>query len=424
MAGTVLEIDGVRVEREEIPASAAELAQVMKEAHDAGLSMIAIGGGTKLHLGNPPRSAQLAVRTGRLRGVLEYEPSNLTVTASAGTTLQELQDTLRAKNQLLPLDPPYPDRATLGGLVACNTSGPIRFRYGTVRDMLIGIRIVHPDGTQTKAGGKLVKNVTGYDMCKLYAGSLGTLGVFSELTFKVQPGSEATATMMLTYSSFRAALEATQAILRADLTPDAMEALNRSAFETLTGDACHAAWVLLLRFGEADTAVRWQVDRLREIAHAGGATVLNALGTQESEEFWQKAASARERSRGGEELLLKCSVLYQSTPETERRMVEMGERMQARTHLYCHAGNYVIYGRYEWPDGGPAADELLREIAMLRRHCNSVGGHAVVEKARLDVKQSMDVWGYDARALELMRGIKKQFDPKGLLNPGRFVGGI
>lgn len=424
MAGTILEIDGVRVEREEAPASAAELAQVMKEAHDASLSMIAVGGGTKLHLGNPPRSAQLVVRTGRLRGVVEYEPSNLTVSAGAGTTLQELQETLRAKNQLLPLDPPYPDRATLGGLVACNTSGPIRFRYGTVRDMLIGIRIVHADGTQTKAGGKLVKNVTGYDMCKLYAGSLGTLGVLSELTFKVQPRSEAIATVMLACSSFRAALEATQAILRADLTPDAMEALNGSAFEMLTGDACRTPWVLLLRFGEADAAVRWQVDRLREIAHASGATVLNVLGTRESEEFWQEAVSARERSRGGEELLLKCSVLYQSAPETERRMVEMGERMQARTLLFCHAGNCIIYGRYEWPDGGRAADDLLREITELRRHCSSVGGHVVVEKARLDVKQSVDVWGYQARALELMRGIKKQFDPKELLNPGRFVGGI
>lgn len=424
MAGTILEIDGVRVEREETPASAAELAQVMKEAHDAGRSMVAVGGGTKLHLGNPPRSAQLAVRTGRLRGVVEYEPSNLTVSASAGTTLQELQDTLRAKNQFLPLDPPHADRATLGGLVACNTSGPIRFRYGTARDMLIGIRIAHADGTQTKAGGKLVKNVTGYDMCKLYAGSLGTLGIFSELTFKVQPRPEAIATVMLACSSFRAALEATQTILRADLTPDALEALNGKAFEMLTGDACRAPWVLLLRFGEADAAVRWQVDRMRGIAHASGTTVLNVLGMQESEEFWEQAVSARERSRGGEELLLKCSVLYQSAPETERRMVEMGERWQAHTLLFCHAGNHVIYGRYEWPDAGRAADELLRAIAELRRHCSYVGGHVVVEKVRLDVKQRLDVWGYQAQALELMRGIKKQFDPKGLLNPGRFVGGI
>jgi len=424
LPGSILEIDGVRIEREEFPDSADELARITKEAYDRGLSMVAVGGGTQLHLGNPPRSAQLAVHIGRLRGVVEYEPDNMTISVRAGTPLEELQGTLGAKDQFLPLDPPHPERATIGGLVATNASGPIRFRYGTVRDMLIGIKVVHPDGTQTRAGGKLVKNVTGYDMCKLYAGSLGTLGIFSELTFKVQPKSEAIATVLIACSSLRTALEATQAFLRADLMPDAMEAMNCLAFEALTGDHLIAPWVLLVRFGETDEAVRWQVDRLREIASTVDVAVLNALDTQESDRLWQKAASAREPCGKGVELLLKCSVLYQSAADTERRMVEMGERLQARTFLFCHAGNYIIYGRYEWHDEGCDAGDLTREILELRRQCTSVGGHLVVEKARPEVKQGMDVWGYEAPALALMRRIKMQFDPRGLLNPGRFAGGI
>lgn len=424
MARTILDIDGIPVEREETPASADELARMMKDAYGAGLSMVARGGGTKLHLGNIPGSARLALCTGQLHGVVEYEPGNLTVSVRAGTVLDDLQRILRAENQFLPLDPPCPDRATIGGLVACNSSGPIRFRYGTVRDMLIGIRMVHADGTQTKAGGKLVKNVTGYDMCKLYAGSLGTLGIISELTFKVQPRSEAAATVTVAYPSLRAALEATQVFLRADLMPDAMEAVNRDAFEAMNGSAGPDPWLLLIRFGETEEAVRWQVDRIREIAPAGGRTVLYVLDTQESGDFWQRAASAREGAGNGNELLLKCSVLYRAVADIECRMSEMGQRLQARTLLFCHAGTSILYGRYDWPQESCDAGDLRREITELRRHCAASGGHLVVEKVRPEVKQGLDVWGYQAPAVEMMLRIKKQFDPKGLLNPGRFVGGI
>jgi glycolate oxidase FAD binding subunit len=422
--GPAMEIDGIPVERAEAPESAEKLAQVMKAASDAGMSMIAVGGGTKLHLGNPPRSAQLAVHTSRLQGIVEYEPDNLTISVRAGTTLENLQRELSTENQFLPLDPPQRSGATIGGVVACNASGPIRFRYGTVRDMLIGIRIVHVDGTQTKAGGKLVKNVTGYDMCKLYAGSLGTLGIFSELTFKVQPKPEAVATVFLAYPSLRGAQEAAQAMLHADLTPDAMEALDGQAFEALTGEAHVSPWILLLRFGETDASVRWQVDRVREIAATRGGTVFNVLDTPESERCWQRVASVRESPGSGEELLLKCSVLYHSAVETERRMRAVGERLQARFLCACHAGTNILYGRYEWLNGSSEAGDVRREITELRRYCVSVGGHMVVEKARPDVKRDLDVWGYQAPALDLMRRIKTQFDPAGLLNPGRFAGGI
>src|SRR6058998_870669 len=238
----------------------------MRDASDSGTTMIPVGGGTKLLLGNSPRSAQLAIRTGNLKGIVEYEPDNMTVSALAGTTLHQLQDILKNSNQFLPLDPPHASRATLGGIVACNSSGPIRFRYGTVRDMLIGVKIVHADGTPTKAGGKLVKNVTGYDMCKLYTGSLGTLGILSELTFKVQPRPDSMATVFLAYPSITLALEATQLFIKSDLLPDAMETWNREALLPLSdfSSSTQSPWVLMIRFGEVEPAVRWQLERLKE----------------------------------------------------------------------------------------------------------------------------------------------------------------
>jgi glycolate oxidase FAD binding subunit len=420
----ILHVDGIQIERHESPSSMEELASIMRDAHERGLSVIPLGGGTQLHLGNPPRAAHVGLHTSKLSGIVEYEPGNLTVTVRAGTPLQELQDTLGRENQFLPLDPPHPDRATLGGIVAANTSGPIRFRYSTVRDMLIGIRAVHADGTRTHAGGKLVKNVTGYDMCKLYAGSLGTLGIFSEMTFKVQPASETVATGVIGYPALRPLLEFTQAGLRADLSPDALEAWNDRAWQALPGSVGTAPWILMMRFGETDASVRWQVDRMHEIAASTGGTILNVAGSHESHEFWRVAASAREIGGTNDELWLKCSVLYRAVPEFERRMIDLGEHLGAQTRLYCHAGTIVLFGRYDWPDGGCGAEEVVREVLELRRHCAAAGGHLVVEKAPPEVKRALDVWGYDAPALALMLAIKRQFDPKGLLNPGRFVGGI
>lgn len=417
-------IDGIAVERAATPGSIAELSDVMRQARESGTSMIPMGGETKLHLGNPPRSAGLAVRTCRLRGITEYEPDNLTVSVLAGTPLEELQKVLKNHEQFLPLDPPRPEAATVGGLVACNTSGPLRFRYGTIRDLLIGIKIVHADGSQTKAGGKLVKNVSGYDMCKLYTGSLGTLGILVELTFKLQPRSEAAGTMLLGYTSAEKALEATQAILKAQLLPDAMEAWNAEAFRTATGRIECRPWVLMIRFGEVTPAVEWQLGRLTEIAHSTGADILGALQTADSEQFWRHMASAREAIGNGEEIMVKCSVLYRSTAATARRIEELGQSLGARTSLFCNAGDSVLYGRYRWENGSPATGELQNGLTTLRNHCSSFGGHSVVERARPDVKAGLDVWGYQAPALRIMRRIKGEFDPKSLLNPGRFVGGI
>lgn len=422
MVRELLEIDGVPVGHAAVPQSADELAGLMRAAWAAGQTMAAVGGATQLNLGNPPRSVHLALHTRGLRGVVEYEPDNLTVSVRAGATLQELQDTLAARGQFLPLDPPCPEQATLGGLVATNASGPLRFRYGTIRDLLLGIRIVHADGTRTQAGGKLVKNVAGYDMCKLYTGSLGTLGVITDLTFKVQPKSEAIATVILGCPGLRAALEAVQSFLRADLMPDAIEACNTHAVERLAGAPAARAWILALRFGDTDAALRWQLDRLRELA--GGGEILNILDMEESEKFWRNAASVRADAADPAAVLVKCSVLSQSIAETERLLSAAGDRLQARLCAFCHAATFIIYGLFEWPEGSCDPVQLLQEIRDLRRYCISVGGHLVVERIPPAHKPGLDIWGYDAPALALMRRIKQQFDPKGLLNPGRFVGGL
>jgi len=421
---TLSSIDGTPVERQVFPESAEALAETMKEACEAGRTMAAIGGGRHLHLGNPPGSVNLGIHLSRLRGIVEYEPGNLTVSVRAGTTLADLQNALRAANQFLPLDPAGGEAATLGGLLAANASGPLRLRYGTLRDLLIGIRMVHADGSRTRAGGKLVKNVAGYDMCKLYTGSLGTLGFCTELTLKVQPASGESATLALGFPSLPAALEATQAILRSELLPDAVEAINATAYAALAAPPAAGSWILLVRFGEARTALHRQLDRTRDLAAASGASILQVSGDGATQELWRRLADQRAGNGSASGLLLKCAALYQSAAATGRLLEQAGERLQAQASLYCHAGIHVYHACYRWTGPECAPGAIQDAIRELRRHCRAAGGHLVVERARPEVKQGLDVWGYEAPALDLMRRIKMQFDPKGLLNPGRFVGGI
>lgn len=424
MTSSSVLVDGLPALREESPSSVDELAEVVKRAAASSEPMSARGGGTKLHLGNTLRSAPVMIHTGGLSGVVEYEPDNMTVSALAGTRLDELQTVLRGRRQFLPLDPPSAEAATLGGLVACNSSGPLRFRYGTIKDMLLGVRILHADGTRTKAGGKLVKNVTGYDMCRLYTGSLGTLGIFTELTFKVHPLSESSATLLASYRSLDSLLEAKQDCLSAGLLPDAVEGWNSSAFAPLGPAAASTPWVLMVRFSEVRPAVAWQVARSREILARSGGEVLQLLEDDASERFWQVAASLRETAEGTETALVKCCVLHRSICEAAQRMERLAGRLGAQLSLYCHAGTCILYGRLVWQGAHPQPLELRRELEELRRYCVSAGGHTVIERASPAVKDGIDVWGYDAPALEIMRRIKREFDPKGLLNPGRFVGRI
>jgi glycolate oxidase FAD binding subunit len=416
--------DGHPVLRGESPASIDELAEAVKRAAASAEPMSATGGGTKLHLGNPFRSAPVMIHTGELAGIVEYEPDNMTVSALAGTRLEDLQKVLRGRRQFLPLDPPAAESATLGGLVACNTSGPLRFRYGTIKDMLLGVKILHADGTRTKAGGKLVKNVTGYDMCRLYTGSLGTLGIFTELTFKVHCLSESGATLLASYRSLDALLQARQDCLSAGLLPDAVEGWSSSAFAPLGTADVSTRWTLMVRFGEVRPAVAWQVARLREVVGRSGGEVLQLLEDESSDSFWRVAASLRETAEGTETVLVKCCVLHESAHEAALRMERLAGRLGAQLSVYCHAGTCVLYGRLVWHDARPEPRELRRELEDLRRYCVSAGGHVVIERASPAVKDGIDVWGYDAPALEIMRRIKREFDPKGLLNPGRFVGGI
>src|SRR3954464_14425830 len=200
-----------------------------------GCGGIPWGGGTRISLGFPPRAADLVVQTAKLNEIVEYEPADLTVTVQAGMRMAELQARLRAEGQMLALDPAAADRATIGGLIAANASGPLRLLYGTARDLVIGTRVVNADGVISKAGGRVVKNVAGYDLNKLYVGSLGTVGVIVELSFKLHPLPQAQGLLLASFGSAEDAAGTIAALMRSPLGPGAIEVLDAGAAAGLPG---------------------------------------------------------------------------------------------------------------------------------------------------------------------------------------------
>jgi glycolate oxidase FAD binding subunit len=404
-------VDGVRPELVAEPASVPEASELLRAASRAGLRTVFAGGGSKLGLGNPPERLDLLVSTRRLQRVLEHAAGDLVVKVEAGARLADLQDALAPAGQWLALDPPEPG-ATVGGTVAANASGPRRFRYGTARDLVIGITVVLADGTVAHAGGKVVKNVAGYDLGKLFCGSLGTLGLIAEVTFRLHPRPAAAAVVTLAVEWPGQVGEAVQRLLRASLVPSAVELVWPG-----NGPGRGELTVVFegIRPGveaQAATAARLlgEVGEAEELGPGGTEAALSQLGALP----WEKA-----------EVGIKAAVPPAELPGA---LADLGvdPRGMRFGRLAAHAGTAVVRVGLAGVGGGDASQvELVAGlITAARERLAARGGTLVVTEAPVELKRAVDVWGPPGDAIELMRRVKRQFDPDRLLAPGRFVGGI
>ena len=397
-------VDGVAPAFVVEPGSTEETSELMKFASAQDLTVAPRGGGTTMTLGNPPRELDLVLSTTRMNGVVEHVPGDQVVRVQSGIRMRDLQERLAGSDQMLGVDPPEEgEGATVGGVVATNSSGPRRYRYGTIRDLIIGITVVLADGTVAKAGGKVVKNVAGYDLSKLFTGSLGTLGVIAECNFRLHPRPEAARTVAVELPDTASAGGASQAILHAQLVPSAVELHWSDEMRSLTAliegipsgveAQAETASHILGSFGE----VRTLSDE--EAASLGP---LNPPGTADDEVAIKISAPPAELTGVLDSTLGACS------------------RRGVTPRLTGHAGAGVTYVGLSGGDEEAHSQivEELREI-WLRR-----GGSVVVREAPPAFKERIEVWGPVGSRLELTRRVKEKFDPRGVLNPGRFVGGI
>ena len=394
-------VDGIRPGLVAEPDSVEEASEVLGDA-SAARRVVVRGGGSKLGLGNPPAGVDLMVSTARLARVLEHAAGDLVVRVEAGVRLADLQEQLAEAGQMLALDPPEPG-ATIGGVVAASASGPRRLRYGTVRDLIIGVTVVLADGTVARAGGKVVKNVAGYDLSKLFCGSLGTLGMVAEATFRLHPRPEAAGAATLPLERPEQAGEAVQRLLRSTLVP--------SAIELAWADPAEPGFLTVV------------VEGIRPGVEAQVATAIRLLGDGASGAVLEEG----ERFEGLGELPWKpgeVGVKAAFPPAglagalTDLWAAAAAHGLSPR--LAGHAGTGVVRAGLPWQEVEP----LAGFVGQARERLLARGGSLVVVEAPVELKRTADVWGPAGDALGLMRRVKERFDPAGRMSPGRFVGGI
>ncbi len=372
------------------PATVAELGDLVKQTRAAGQGIYPAGGRTTLDVGLPPLKPGIAVDTTALNAVIDYPARDMTITVQAGITIAALQTELAKEGQWLPVDAASPEKATLGGAIALNQSGPRRYGHGTLRDYVIGISFVTDDGVEVKAGGRVVKNVAGYDLMKLQIGAVGTLGIVTQVTLKVKPKPEASAAVVFVCDT--TSLGAVLDLLHASKSrPVAVELLSSEAWrETRVNIPVTAEWEVVVGFEEKATTVRWQLATLLDELKA--APVRDVTEIADAAALWSAitALQLRPESR----LIVKASVLPSKLAEEVRKLPAF--------LVHAHALNGVIWTH---------DSEAIPDSAVIRR-CPA------------ERKKSLPVWGKHPAGWDLMRHIKKTLDPDNVFNASRLFGDV
>ena len=402
-ASTSDAVDGIEPRVIVEPASTAELARVLSYAGERGLSVVPRGGGTKLSWGNAPRTVDFVLSVRRLDSVIEHAWGDMTATVGAGCTINHFQSVLAEHGQRLAIDSLWPARATVGGILATNDSGALRMAFGSLRDQVIGVTVALADGTVAKSGGRVVKNVAGYDLPKLLTGSLGTLGVICEATFRLYPVPREERTLSFSAPAVDVMNRFVLALLDSPLVATGLQ---------VCAEERTPAPIINVRLEGARAANESQECRLVELGRDAGVRRVDA-----SSRLWE----ARERVWQGETPALVCkfSVLPTGLGGFCDLTREVASSLSLEWSIVAQALGVGLL-RLEGGD----EEQLVIAIKRLRSDVEKMQGSLVVLNCPPAVKARVDVWGEVGDALPLMRRVKAHFDPAGMLNPGRFVGGI
>ncbi len=389
------------------PQTPAELASIIACVYDSNGGILLCGGNSKLSWGGLAQNVDIVVSTERLNQLIEHAVGDLTVTVEAGTKFADLQATLAKSGQFLPLDPASPESATIGGIIATADSGSLRQRYGGVRDLLLGITFVRADGQIALAGGRVVKNVAGYDLMKLFTGSYGTLGAICQATLRVYPLPEASETVVL-IGDVENLTQATKTLRASALTPAKFDLLSPGLVKNLQ---LADGMGLIANFASLSESVKQQSATLVEVGKQLG--LYSSIYTSKDEStLWQKLQ--QQMRQPGKESQITCKIGIVPSAAVEV-LLQLDDANRGIGLIHASSG----LGVWRCP-----ADTTVAEILRVRSLCQSSGGFLTILEAPIACKQQLDVWGYSGNSLELMRKIKHQFDPRNILNPLRFVGGI
>ena len=406
-----------------LPASVQEMQDVLQFAVKQGVSVIPAGAGTKLGIGNLPEKVDVVLATTSLNSVVEYEPADLTVTVEAGIRLGDLQTELAKHRQYLALNPPYADRCTIGGIVATNASGSFRLRHGTARNQVLGLRVARADGTVVKSGGKVVKNVAGYDLNKLYIGAFGTLGIITEVTLKLSPIPVRQAILTAGFQNVQEAADTGLSIVGSQTLPMFVNLFvnsdpTRGGTEAPTDEN---KTLLVVGFGGDPETVAWQLTQCQGIMEQNGAIGVTIAEGESLQHLHGAVQEFSEDNKNTEIIVAKLNLKRTDVAEFAAQIVEANWACDVQ--MMALLGSGVLYVTLP-VTSDTDYQSLANALTQLRQTAMSRQGNLIIEVAPPELKRHIDVWGSVEGTLSLMKQIKAKFDPAGLLNPGRFVSSI
>ncbi len=388
-----------------LPQTEDTLAKVCSIAQQQQWSIFPCGQGSKATWGGLPSKIDVYLSTRPLNQVIDHAIGDLTITVQSGITLADLQQQLQPHNQFLPLDPAYPDRATLGGIVATADAGSWRERYGGVRDLLIGLSFVRTDGEIAKAGGRVVKNVAGYDLMKLFTGSYGTLGIITQLTFRTYPLPPASGTIAFTGDTEKIAQMA-QALRNSSFTPTRADFLSVSVVKNLNlGEGCG----LIIQFETIPESIAKQIEELSTIGKSLNLTMTRFEDNNEKS-LWDQLKSLTSVCPNDSGITCKIGLLPSAIAHF---LSQLPADHYGIIHNKSGLGKLVL-----------TSDQDISHLKEMRNLCQDNQGFLTILEASNTVKTEIDPWGYTGNALTMMKKIKQQFDPNNQFSPNRFVGGI
>lgn len=421
-------VDGVIPKATARPGTAQEIAELVKFAAAENLAVIPTGARTKLGIGMTPARYDLAIDMTRLDRVISYDPGDLTLSVEPGIPLARLAQTLAEHNQFLPLDVPFYERATVGGTLSSGVDSPLRQLYGTPRDFVLGIEFVTGEGVLAKSGGRVVKNVTGYDLHKLFLGAIGSLGIITRVNFKTFPLPSATATFVASFSTMQAAANFNSLIHKSPLRCQAIEILSPSAVTLLSESALSFAdgslnsFIVVVRIAGNEAVLSRCEQDLRTMAGSSAASLRGFTRLANEQHLWiaiREFPSARQSNPAA--ALFKASCLRSDFAAFFDDISALAQQHSMKiSHMFHGCGIC-----YLWMESPPDSSNNLATACQefLRRAATS-GRSASFVSCALEFKRQLNIWGPPREDFPLMQQVKRAFDPRNIFAPGRFVGGL
>ena len=393
-----------------VPADKSEMQDVLRIAAERNVSVIPAGSGSKLGIGNVVPEIGIVVSTRHLNKVIEYEPADLTVTVESGMRLSDLQKELAIHRQYLPLNPPYADNCTIGGIVATNSSGPLRLRHGTARNLVLGLHVMLTNGTVVKSGGKVVKNVAGYDLNKLYIGSYGTLGIITEVSLKLSPLPSHETILSAQYDTIEKAIHSGLGIVSSQVLPSYVILMTECAVNGLSEQDP----TLFVGFGGEAETVSWQLDSTQSQMQQNGAKSVHVIEGKSQDSIRHAIQEYSAADKDCNRIIIKVNLKRTDMSKFTEAAHELTSDMMFQL------GNGVAYLRLPVTNGDDF-ETTADSISKLRHQVMGMKGYLTIESAPPELKQHLDIWGPIGNTLGLMKQIKAKFDSKRILNAGRFV---